>query len=149
MPEIARNWPEFADVPLKIAEQLEIDAKYAVYLDRQTADIESYRKDESFELPEQLDYAVLPGLSNETRQKLQAHRPRTMARSMSCSGEKLRSSTSLLGVGFRGSTGRRSGTRGCRLWWWAGRRGGRRWCTAALRRAPRRPRWPRRSRWRR
>ena len=62
----------------KIAEQLEIDAKYAVYLDRQTADIESYRKDESFELPEQLDYAALPGLSNEIRQKLQAHKPRTI-----------------------------------------------------------------------
>ena len=55
----------------KIAEQLEIDAKYAVYLDRQTADIAAYRRDESFELPDDLDYAALPGLSNEIRQKLQ------------------------------------------------------------------------------
>ena len=54
----------------KIANQLEIDAKYAVYLDRQTADIASYRRDESFELPDELDYAALPGLSNEIRQKL-------------------------------------------------------------------------------
>ncbi|MBX9825978.1 MAG: tRNA uridine-5-carboxymethylaminomethyl(34) synthesis enzyme MnmG [Xanthobacteraceae bacterium] len=78
MADIARIWPEFADLPPKIAEQLEIDAKYAVYLDRQSADIESYRKDESFELPEQLDYAALQGLSNEIRQKLQAHKPRTI-----------------------------------------------------------------------
>jgi tRNA uridine 5-carboxymethylaminomethyl modification enzyme len=62
----------------KIAEQLEIDAKYAVYLDRQTADIAAYRRDESFELPEHLDYAALPGLSHEVRQKLQALRPRTI-----------------------------------------------------------------------
>ena len=70
-----RNSPT---LPPKIAEQLEIDAKYAVYLDRQNADIESYRKDESFELPEELDYAALQGLSNEIRQKLQAHKPRTI-----------------------------------------------------------------------
>jgi tRNA uridine 5-carboxymethylaminomethyl modification enzyme len=76
--DIARIWPEFAGVPAKIAEQLEIDAKYAVYLDRQSADIESYRKDEGFELPEGLDYAALQGLSNEIRQKLQTHKPRTI-----------------------------------------------------------------------
>ena len=62
----------------KIAEQLEIDAKYAVYLDRQTADIESYRRDESFELPAELDYATLAGLSHEIRQKLQTLRPATI-----------------------------------------------------------------------
>ena len=62
----------------KIAEQLEIDAKYAVYLDRQAADIEAYRRDESFELPDDLDYAALTGLSNEARQKLQTLRPATI-----------------------------------------------------------------------
>ena len=43
----------------KIAEQLETDAKYAVYLDRQAADVASYRRDEAFELPDDLDYAAL------------------------------------------------------------------------------------------
>ena len=76
--EVARIWPQFAALAPKIAEQLEIDAKYAVYLDRQTADIESYRRDESFELPAELDYSALPGLSHEIRQKLQALRPRTI-----------------------------------------------------------------------
>ena len=75
LPEVARIWPQFAEFAPKIAEQLEIDAKYAVYLDRQTADIESYRRDESFELPDELDYAALPGLSHELRQKLQTLRP--------------------------------------------------------------------------
>jgi tRNA uridine 5-carboxymethylaminomethyl modification enzyme len=76
--EVSRIWPEFAELAPNIAEQLETDAKYAVYLERQTADIESYRRDESFELPDALDYAVLPGLSHEIRQKLQMHRPRTI-----------------------------------------------------------------------
>ena len=78
MLEIARIWPEFASLDGKIAAQLETDAKYAVYLDRQQADINAYRRDESFALPDQLDYAVLPGLSHELRQKLQALRPRTI-----------------------------------------------------------------------
>ena len=62
----------------KIAEQIEIDAKYDVYLSRQAADIAAYRRDESFALPDELDYAALPGLSNEVKQKLTAHRPRTI-----------------------------------------------------------------------
>src|SRR5882757_3705525 len=78
MSDLARIWPQFAALDPKIANQLEIDAKYAVYLDRQTADIASYRRDESFELPEQLDYAAVKGLSNEIRQKLQALRPGTI-----------------------------------------------------------------------
>ena len=62
----------------KIAEQIEIDAKYDVYLSRQAADIAAYRRDESFALPDDLDYAALPGLSNEVKQKLAAHKPRTI-----------------------------------------------------------------------
>jgi tRNA uridine 5-carboxymethylaminomethyl modification enzyme len=75
---LAGIWPHFGELPAKIAEQLEIDAKYDVYLSRQAADIAAYRRDESLELPEHLDYAVLPGLSNEVRQKLQSTRPRTV-----------------------------------------------------------------------
>jgi tRNA uridine 5-carboxymethylaminomethyl modification enzyme len=76
--DIARIWPQFASFSPKIAEQLEIDAKYAVYLDRQASDVASYRKDDSFELPEHTDYATIPGLSNEVRQKLLAAKPRTI-----------------------------------------------------------------------
>jgi tRNA uridine 5-carboxymethylaminomethyl modification enzyme len=76
--ELARIWPEFGELAPKIAEQLQIDAKYDVYLARQAADVESYRRDESVVLPDDIDYAALPGLSNEVRHKLQVHRPRTI-----------------------------------------------------------------------
>jgi tRNA uridine 5-carboxymethylaminomethyl modification enzyme len=75
---LARIWPPLAELSPKIAEQLEIDAKYEVYLSRQAADIAAYRRDESLELPDGFDYAELRGLSNEVRQKLQALRPRTV-----------------------------------------------------------------------
>ena len=76
--ELARIWPALGELDLRIAAQLEIDAKYHVYLSRQAADVESYRRDESLVLDEDIDYAALPGLSNEVRQKLQLHRPRTV-----------------------------------------------------------------------
>ncbi len=75
---LARAWPQFATLAPKIAEQIEIDAKYEVYLSRQAADVESYRRDESVTLPDDLDYAMLAGLSNEARHKLSTHRPRTI-----------------------------------------------------------------------
>jgi tRNA uridine 5-carboxymethylaminomethyl modification enzyme len=76
--EVARIWPRFHDLPPVIAEQLEIEAKYAVYLDRQAADVAAFRRDESLLLPEDLDYAQLTGLSHEVRQKLSKVRPRTI-----------------------------------------------------------------------
>jgi tRNA uridine 5-carboxymethylaminomethyl modification enzyme len=78
MSDLANIWPQLGEIGPKIAEQLEIEAKYAVYFDRQAADIAAYRRDESFELPESLDYGTLPGLSHEIRQKLQSRRPRTI-----------------------------------------------------------------------
>ena len=66
--DLARIWPRFAELDAKIAEQIEIDAKYDVYLSRQAADVAAYRRDESFALPDDLDYASLPGLSNEVKQ---------------------------------------------------------------------------------
>jgi tRNA uridine 5-carboxymethylaminomethyl modification enzyme len=76
--ELRPIWPQLGALEPKIAEQLEIDAKYAVYLDRQAADVAAYRRDETLELPPTLDYDDLPGLSNEVRQKLAAIRPRTL-----------------------------------------------------------------------
>jgi tRNA uridine 5-carboxymethylaminomethyl modification enzyme len=71
-------WPRLGDFPARILDQLEIDAKYHVYLSRQAADIEAFRRDESLALPEGLDYAGVKGLSNEARQKLSAIRPQTI-----------------------------------------------------------------------
>jgi tRNA uridine 5-carboxymethylaminomethyl modification enzyme len=76
--DLAPIWPSLGELEPKVAEQLEIDAKYHVYLSRQAADVESYRRDESLGLAEDLDYAAMPGLSNEVRHKLQTHRPLTI-----------------------------------------------------------------------
>jgi tRNA uridine 5-carboxymethylaminomethyl modification enzyme len=76
--KLANIWSFFSDLDREIAEQLEIDSKYAVYLSRQAADVASYRRDESFTLPADFDYAALPGLSNEIRHKLQSLKPRTI-----------------------------------------------------------------------
>jgi len=84
--EIARVWPQFARLEPTIAQQLEIDAKYAVYLGRQAADVAAYRRDESLELPEALDYRDVPGLSHEARQKLQSIRPRTIGQASRIDG---------------------------------------------------------------
>ncbi len=76
--DLARIWPAFGELDPKIARQLEIDAKYEVYLSRQAADVDSYRRDESLVLADDIDYAAMSGLSNEVRHKLQTHRPRTV-----------------------------------------------------------------------
>jgi tRNA uridine 5-carboxymethylaminomethyl modification enzyme len=76
--DLAKIWPVLGEFPPKIGEQLETDAKYAVYLSRQAADIAAFRRDESLELPESLDYAGLKGLSNEVRQRLISIRPSTI-----------------------------------------------------------------------
>jgi tRNA uridine 5-carboxymethylaminomethyl modification enzyme len=78
MADLVPIWPELGNLSPKIAGQIAIDATYDVYLSRQAADIASYRRDESFVLPEDLDYAAVKGLSNESRQQLAAHRPRTI-----------------------------------------------------------------------
>jgi tRNA uridine 5-carboxymethylaminomethyl modification enzyme len=85
-PDLARIWPRFGELAPKIAEQIEIDAKYDVYLSRQAADVAAYRRDESFALPEDLDYAALPGLSNEVRQKLTTQKPRTIGHASKIDG---------------------------------------------------------------
>ncbi len=75
---VARIWPQFAALASVIAAQLEIDAKYAVYLDRQAEDVAAFRRDESLALPDDLDFSQIRGLSNEMKQKFAAQRPRTV-----------------------------------------------------------------------
>ncbi|MEX0751878.1 MAG: tRNA uridine-5-carboxymethylaminomethyl(34) synthesis enzyme MnmG [Xanthobacteraceae bacterium] len=76
--DVAKIWPQLGELSAAAARQLEIDAKYDVYLQRQAADVASYRRDESFELPAEFDYSTLAGLSHEARQKLASIRPRTI-----------------------------------------------------------------------
>ena len=69
-----------------VAEQLEIQAKYAGYIERQQEEIERHRRYETLALPDDLDYAHVRGLSNEVRQKLQQHRPATIGQASRVSG---------------------------------------------------------------
>lgn len=75
---LARLWPELAEIPADIGEQLEIDGKYSGYLDRQEADIRAFRKDEALVLPDDLDPDAIGSLSAEIRQKLRTGRPGTL-----------------------------------------------------------------------
>jgi len=84
--ELARIWPELGAMAPEIVEQLEIDAQYAGYLDRQDADIIAFRRDEARALPAGLDYGAVIGLSNEVRQKLEAIRPATLGQAARIEG---------------------------------------------------------------
>ncbi len=83
---LAAVWPELADIAPNIAEQLEIDARYAGYLERQARDIAAFRRDEALLLPDSLDYAAVGSLSAEIRGKLAAARPATLGAAARISG---------------------------------------------------------------
>ncbi len=76
--DLAQLWPQIATWPATVREQIEIDAAYSGYLDRQTADAEAFRRDENLRLPGDLDYSGVGGLSNEVREKLKLVRPLTL-----------------------------------------------------------------------
>lgn len=75
--QVRAIWPELAAIDPVIATHLEIDAKYDVYLERQSADVEAFRRDEGMVLSD-VDYQQVPGLSNEVRAKLEKARPFTV-----------------------------------------------------------------------
>ncbi len=75
--QVRAIWPELASVDPTISDHLEIDAKYDVYLTRQAADVEAFRRDEGL-LLNGVDFDQVPGLSNEARAKLRASQPRTV-----------------------------------------------------------------------
>jgi tRNA uridine 5-carboxymethylaminomethyl modification enzyme len=83
---LAAIWPELAGIAPEIAEQIEIDGKYAGYIERQEADIRAFRRDEGLMLPSGLDYGAIGGLSSEVRSKLASARPATLGAAARVSG---------------------------------------------------------------
>lgn len=73
-------WPELSQLEPPIAEQLEIEAGYAAYLERQSADIAAMRRDEDIAIPRGFAYNALSGLSNELMAKLEALQPEDLSR---------------------------------------------------------------------
>ena len=101
--EISQIWPEVSGLAAAILEQLSIDAQYAVYLERQREDVVAMRRDEGIAIPAWLDYAEIPGLSNELRQKLGDRRPSTLAQAQAIEGMTPAAATLLLAIIRRGS----------------------------------------------
>ncbi|MCR9060113.1 MAG: tRNA uridine-5-carboxymethylaminomethyl(34) synthesis enzyme MnmG, partial [Rhodobacteraceae bacterium] len=79
-------WPELGAVDRGIAEQVATDALYAVYLDRQMADIEALKRDEALRIPDDFDYEAIVGLSNEVKQKLIDVGPATLGQASRMDG---------------------------------------------------------------
>jgi len=79
-------WPELGEHAPDILEQVTVDAQYAVYLDRQRADVEAVRRDENRSIPADINYESLDGLSKEMCQKLRAVNPTTIAQAQRIEG---------------------------------------------------------------
>lgn len=107
--EIRGLWREVSQIEDAILAQLAVDAQYAVYLERQKADIEAVRKDEGRAIPDWLDYQALPGLSAEMKQKLGAARPSTIAEAQAVEGITPAAITLILAVIRRGYLTRKAG----------------------------------------
>ena len=77
---------DLSDIPEEISEQLEIQAKYAGYIERQNAQVERLTQQEEIKLPEDFNYAAISGLSNEAKQKLMEIKPLTIGQAARISG---------------------------------------------------------------
>jgi tRNA uridine 5-carboxymethylaminomethyl modification enzyme len=90
-------WPQMAELPVYAIAALEADALYAGYIHRQEADIVALRKEEQLALPPSFDYAVVPSLSAELRQKLGRVRPATLGQAARIDGMTPAALAALLG----------------------------------------------------
>lgn len=86
LPRLAQIWPQIGSLDPAIADQVAVDARYASYVRRQELDVAALRKDEAMRIPADFDFFSLPGLSSEVRQKLDRHRPGTLAQAARIDG---------------------------------------------------------------
>ncbi|PCI40601.1 MAG: tRNA uridine-5-carboxymethylaminomethyl(34) synthesis enzyme MnmG [Rhodospirillaceae bacterium] len=101
---LAKIWPELLNMPKKAREQVEIEAQYAGYLDRQELDVHAFRKDEALRISAALDYDKISGLSNEMRAKFKQVKPTTLGQAARISGVTPSALTLLLAYVRRQST---------------------------------------------
>lgn len=95
--KLSNVWPEIKELETEISEQVERDALYAKFIDRQKSDIEAMRRDENLRIPEGFSYVGIPGLSNELQQKLTIARPASLAQAGRIEGMTPSALTLLLG----------------------------------------------------
>ena len=86
MQKIREIWPQIKYVSREIDEQLEINSHYKGYLKKQNADILAFKRDENLIIPENLDYDIFSGLSNEVKHKFKEIRPKTMGQALRIDG---------------------------------------------------------------
>jgi tRNA uridine 5-carboxymethylaminomethyl modification enzyme len=89
-------WPELKQVSPDIMQQIEIDAHYRSYLERQELDVQAFRRDQVLTIPDNINYKTLPGLSTEVSSKLEQARPATLAAAARISGVTPAALTALL-----------------------------------------------------
>ena len=94
--QLAGIWPELNPLSRQAREQLEIDAMYSGYLERQALDVEAFKRDEDLRISPDLDYAAVGGLSNEVREKLSNARPVTLGQASRIEGVTPGALTALL-----------------------------------------------------
>nr|WP_319384830.1 tRNA uridine-5-carboxymethylaminomethyl(34) synthesis enzyme MnmG [uncultured Roseibium sp.] len=83
---LTKVWAELQELDPTVTEQVATDALYAVYLDRQLADIDALKRDEALKIPDGFDYEAIVGLSNEVKQKLVDIRPATLGQASRMDG---------------------------------------------------------------
>ncbi len=86
MDKIREIWPEIKYFSREIDEQLEINSHYSGYLKKQSADILAFKRDENLIIPDNIDYDVFSGLSNEVKSKFKKIRPKTMGQALRIDG---------------------------------------------------------------
>lgn len=84
--DLGRIWDGLGGFSTKVVEALEIEASYSVYMDRQAAAIDVQQRDEARLIPDNFDYSVLSGLSNELKNKLSVHKPANIAQALKVDG---------------------------------------------------------------
>ncbi len=94
--QLAAIWPELGALSAQAREQLEIDAMYSGYLERQALDVEAFKRDEDLRIDPALDYSSVGGLSNEVRENLAAARPVTLGQASRIEGVTAGALTALL-----------------------------------------------------
>ncbi len=83
---ITKIWPELGEIDGKICDALEIEAQYAIYLERQKADVAAMEREEALLIPPAIDFSGTSGLSNELKQKLKQRKPRSIAEAQRIDG---------------------------------------------------------------
>ena len=86
MAKIRQIFPDILFINTKLDKQVEIDAHYHGYLDRQSRDIETFSRDESYLIPNDVNFDLLSGLSNEIKSKLKKIKPRTLGQALRIDG---------------------------------------------------------------